>query len=69
MRGNFLLLSLAAKGKFETGQGQGQGRAARADTHPLDLLAIYRIFGKTGGLASNQTKIQYFKNYFHYRTY
>jgi hypothetical protein len=44
---NFLLLSLAAKAKFET--GQGQGRAARADTRPLDLLAIYRIFGENWG--------------------
>ncbi len=38
---------LAMQGRGRAGQGRaGQGRAARADTRPLDLLAIYRILGE-----------------------
>jgi hypothetical protein len=42
--------------------GVGQGRATRANTRPLDLLAIYRILGENRGTI-------FFSNYFHYRTY
>jgi len=38
------------QGRGRVGQGRaGQGRVARADTHPLDLLAIYRILGENRG--------------------
>jgi hypothetical protein len=43
------------------GDKQGRGRAARANTCPLDLLAIYRILGENWGPTSNQTKIQFKK--------
>jgi len=38
------------QGRAGARQGRGRaGRAARADTRPLDLLAIYRIIGENRG--------------------
>jgi hypothetical protein len=55
------------------GAGDKQGRAARAAAvggGPREVpFLLKKSLGKTGGPASNQTKIQFFLNSFHYRTY
>jgi hypothetical protein len=44
--------------------GAGQGRAARADTRPLDLLAIYRILGENRGTYIYLKKYNFLKKLF-----
>jgi hypothetical protein len=50
----------------KAGQGSQGSRCGGPGEVPFLLK---KSLGKTGGPASNQTKMQFFKNYFHYRTY
>jgi hypothetical protein len=45
-RGGYVCIS---KSLSSSSTWQGRGRAARADTRPLDLLAIYKILGENWG--------------------
>jgi hypothetical protein len=48
--------------------GHGGQGSCRAGSREVPFL-LKKSLGKIEGPASNQTKIQFFKNYFHYRTY
>jgi len=61
---------LSACGDKHGRAGARQGRVARANTRPLDPLAIYKILGENRGTyISSNKNINFLKNYFHYRTY
>jgi len=62
-----MVLSVCGDKQGRAGQGRA-GQPRQTPAHWTCWLYI-RSLGKTRGLASNQTKIQFKKNYFHYRTY
>jgi hypothetical protein len=59
------------QGRGRAGQGMaGQdGQGSRCGGPREVPFLLKKSLGKTGGPASNQTKIQFFFNSFHYRTY
>ncbi len=69
----FMVTNRAGQGQGRPGQGQGRpgqgGQGSRYGGPGEVPFLLKKSLGKTEGPAFNQTKIQFKKNYFHYRTY